>query len=205
MLPKAVPLYRRAPALFTVKAAAVPEFFQGEAAFARDAWKTAEDHYLLALQADSTFVLAAWRLGNVRRWLLSPHAFPPSFYPLDSIRRRALSPVELKLVDAQFAPSEEQRFALYDEALKLASDDAYAALLYGDELFHRGPLVGRPLEDAVAMLRRALAAEPSLAPAWEHLAWALIRLGAVPRRRTRSTVCFARRAARTSRGSICRP
>ena len=177
ILPDGVGLYRRAPALFTVKADAVPEFFLGEEAFARDAWKTAEDHYLRALRADSSFVLAAWRLGNVRRWLLSPQAFPASFYPLDARQRLALSPVELRLVDAQFAPGEAERFRLYDEAVRLAPDDAYAALLYGDELFHRGPLAGRPLTEAVAMLRRSLAIDPSLAPAWEHLAWALIRLG----------------------------
>ena len=177
VLPDAESLYRRAPALFTVKAAAVPDFFQGEDAFARDAWKTAEEHYLRALRADSTFVLAQWRLGNVRRWSLSPHTFPPSFYPLDAQQRLALAPVDLKLVDAQFARTAEQRFRLYEEAVRLGPHDAYAALLYGDELFHRGPLVGRPLTDAVAMLRRSVTIDPTFAPAWEHLAWALIRLG----------------------------
>ena len=177
VLPDAVRFYHGAAALFTVNAAAVPSFFLGEEAFARDAWKTAEAHYLRALAADSTFVLAAWRLGNVRRWLLSPQPFAASFYPLDDRRRRALSPVDVALVEAQFAPGEEERFRRYEQAVRLAPDDAYAALLYGDELFHRGPLTGRPLTDAVAMLRRSAAIDPSLAPAWEHLTWAFIRLG----------------------------
>src|SRR6185437_9451582 len=46
---------------------AVTEFMQGEAAVERDAWLTAEQHYLRALAIDSTFLLAAWRLGNARR------------------------------------------------------------------------------------------------------------------------------------------
>jgi tetratricopeptide (TPR) repeat protein len=85
--------------------------------------------------------------------------------------------VERLLVDAQFAPTAEERFRRYAEAVKLAPGDAYAALLYGDELFHRGPLAGRPLAEAEAMLLRAVTIDPSLAPAWEHLAWARIRLG----------------------------
>ena len=52
------------------------EFLAGEEALARDAWVTAERHYVRAFQLDSGFVLAGWRLGNVRRWL-----------PLDMVRR----------------------------------------------------------------------------------------------------------------------
>ncbi len=89
----------------------------------------------------------------------------------------ALPEVDRLLVEAQFAPSGAPRFDRYDAAKRVGQGDAYVRLLYGDELFHRGPLAGRPLEEAATMLSEAAAADPTLAPAWEHLAWALIRLG----------------------------
>jgi tetratricopeptide (TPR) repeat protein len=85
--------------------------------------------------------------------------------------------VDRLLVDAQFAPGGNQRFARYEEALRRAPQDAYPALFYGDELFHRGPLAGRPRDDAIRMLQHAVRLDSLLAPAHEHLAWALIRSG----------------------------
>ena len=78
---------------------------------------------------------------------------------------------------AQFASSGEARFAQYQAALAAAPDDPFAPLLYGDELFHRGPLAGHSLAEALAMLRESIARDSTMAPAWEHLAWAHIRMG----------------------------
>jgi serine/threonine protein kinase/tetratricopeptide (TPR) repeat protein len=171
--------FRRGGALARVSPEAALEFLQGEDAFARDAWLTAERHYSRALQLDSTFLLAAWRLANARRWmpLRREPPFPPDFLSLFHARAQALSEVDRRLVQAQFAPSGPRRFAWYEEARRAGPGDAYTMLLYGDELFHRGPLAGRPLSEAAAMLDAAAAADPTLAPAWEHLAWSLIRLG----------------------------
>jgi tetratricopeptide (TPR) repeat protein len=162
---------------FTQNAQAAAAFWTGEEASSRGAWRTAEEAYLRALAADSTLVLAKWRLGMARRWSISPETFPPGFYPLDSSARQSFSRTEATLVDAQFARSAAQRFALYRQALDSAPSDPHASLLYGDELFHRGPLAGLPLDSAVVMLTLAVGADPFMAPAWEHLAWARIRLG----------------------------
>ncbi len=158
---------------------AVDHFLLGEEAFARDAWLTAERHYLRAFRLDSSFVLAGWRLGNARRWLplRTGPPYPPGLYRLYQANRDAVPPVDRHLIEAQFQPSGAARFEQYERAMLVASDDPYAPLLYGDELFHRGPLAGRPLRDAVLLLERALAIDSTLAPAWEHLAWALIRQG----------------------------
>ncbi len=168
--------------------AARSEFYLGEAAFARDAWLTAERHFARALELDPGFTLAAWRLGNVRRWmpLRGGSPYPPGLLALYEADPEALPEVDRHLIEAQFRPSGAPRFARYEEALKVSRGDPYAALLYGDELFHRGPLAGRPLEDAVRMLERSLSIDSTLAPAWEHLAWALIRLG--ERERARSAL-----------------
>jgi tetratricopeptide (TPR) repeat protein len=179
VFPRSKQLYRSAGALAGVSPRAVREFLFGEDASERDAWLTAERHYLNALVLDSTFVLAAWRLANARRWMpLRPEApLPVGFPSLYRSYGSKLPRLDRLLVEAQFAASAEERFRLYDTALAVAPHDAYPALFYGDELFHRGPLSGRTIDRAVATLQRAVSLDSSLAPAHEHLAWALIRLG----------------------------
>lgn len=173
---------RRVSALAKVGPDAIDHFLLGEAEFARDAYATAEQHYLRALELDSTFVLAAWRLGNARRWLplRSDPAYPAGLFELFERNRDAVPPTERYLLEAQFQPSGAPRFERYDRALLVAGNDPYPALLYGDELLHRGPLAGRSIQDAVTLLERAVRTDSTQAPAWEHLAWALIRLGDGP-------------------------
>ncbi len=164
-------------ALARITPEAVDEFLLGEAAFARDAWLTAERHYLRAYQLDSSFVLAGWRLGNARRWmpLRTDPPYPPGLFELLQDQGDAVPALDRQLIEAQFQRSGAPRFEQYEKAMLVAGNDAYAPLLYGDELFHRGPLVGRSQGEAVRMLERAVASDSTLAPAWEHLAWALIR------------------------------
>ena len=142
--------FRRGAAAAQVSPEAALEFLQGEDAFARDAWLPAERHYERALALDSTFLLAAWRLGNARRWmpLRSEPPFPKGFLELFRARGEALPEVDRRLIEAQFAPSGAPRFERYEEARRVGRGDAYTMLLYGDELFHRGPLAGRPLSEA---------------------------------------------------------
>ena len=174
---------RKADVLASAKPEAVEQFLLGEHAFARDAYLTAERHYLRAFQLDSTFVLAGWRLGNARRWLplRTDAAYPPGLFELFERNRAAVPAADRYLLEAQFQPSGAARFERYEQALLVAGDDPYPSLLYGDEVFHRGALAGRPLREAVQLLERAIATDSTLAPAWEHLAWALIRMGDGPR------------------------
>ena len=179
VLPRTEALYRSAGALAGVSPPAAREFLFGEDASERDAWLTAERHYLRALALDTTFVLAAWRLANARRWMpLRPDPpLPVGFLDLYRSYGSRLPPLDRQLIEAQFAASAQERFAHYEAALRLDPRDAHPALFYGDELFHRGPLSGRPRDHAIAMLQRAVMLDRSLAPAHEHLAWALIRSG----------------------------
>jgi tetratricopeptide (TPR) repeat protein len=200
------PRFRKADALSRVPPEALNQFLLGEEAFARDAWLTAERHYLRAFQLDSSFVLAGWRLGNARRWLplRTDPPYPPGLFELFQANREGVPAVDRHLIEAQYQPSGAARFERYERAMEVAGDDPYAPLLYGDELFHRGPLAGRPLRDAIPLLERAVATDSTLAPAWEHLAWALIRLG----ERERSDVALShleRLAARAEESEIHLP
>jgi tetratricopeptide (TPR) repeat protein len=162
-----------------IRREAVSEFVLGDNALAREQWLAAERHYLRAFQLDSTFVLAGWRLGNVRRWmpLRTEPPYPAGLLTLLHQHEGGVPEVDRRLIEAQFRPSGAPRFEQYEKATHLAGGDANAYLLYGDELFHRGPLAGRSMGEAAEMLKRAVSADSTLAPAWEHLAWARIRLG----------------------------
>ena len=179
ILPHAKQLSRNVGGLAGVDPRAVADFLSGEAAADQDAWLTAERHYQNSLRIDSTFVLAMWRLANVRRWMPSRSSthVPPSFLSLYRSRQRSLPAKDRLLIEAQFAPSGDQRLGLYQRAVGEAPRDAYVALFYGDELFHRGPLAGRSRDSAIAVLQRVVGLDSSLAPALDHLTWALIRSG----------------------------
>jgi tRNA A-37 threonylcarbamoyl transferase component Bud32/tetratricopeptide (TPR) repeat protein len=195
VLPHAKQLSRNLGGLAGVDPRALPDFLSGEAAAERDAWLTAERHYQNALAIDSTFVLAMWRLANARRWmpLRSNPALPPGFLALYRSRGNNLPAKDRLLIEAQFAPTGDGRLGLYEDALRQAPRDAYVALFYGDELFHRGPLSGRSQDSAIAVLRRVVELDSSLAPALEHLTWGLIRSGRGPE--ARQTLDALHRAA----------
>jgi tetratricopeptide (TPR) repeat protein len=179
ILPHAKQLSRNRRGLAGVDPRAVADFLSGEAAAEQDAWLTAERHYQNALAIDPTFVLAMWRLATARRWMpLRPGGpLPPGFLSLYRSHGTNLPAKDRLLIEAQFATTGDQRLALYQEAVRQAPRDAYIALFYGDELFHRGPLSGWSRDSAVAVLQRVVALDSSLAPALEHLTWALIRSG----------------------------
>ena len=157
--------------------AALGEFLKGEDAFAEDAWSDAERHFREALQLDTSFARAAWRLANAQRW----RRVTSSVNLRDVVRRhgRYLKPLDSLLIEAELMPTGAARYRSYERALARddAVNDPYARLLYGAELMHRGPLAGVPLDSGAAVLEEAVAQNPSLAPAHDQLVWALIRLG----------------------------
>lgn len=158
-----------------VPLAALKAFLRGEAAFAQDAWALAQQYYEIALRADSTFALAEWRLANVKHWRRLPYTFD-----LGSVYRRhasRLRPHDRRLIEALLEQDLELRFAKLDSAIRRVPADGYARLLQGEELFHRGPLVGRELDQAVSVMADAVARDSSLALAYDHLILAYTRFG----------------------------
>jgi tetratricopeptide (TPR) repeat protein len=151
------------------------EFLRGEAAFQQDAWSLAERHFESALDLDSTFALAAWRLANVKRWRRLPYDDDlRHLYGRDDARLR---PLDRDLIAALNEPAIEVRLARLDSVIARFPDDAYARLLLAEELFHRGPLVGRGLEEGTRAMADAVARDSSLALAYDHLVFAAIRQG----------------------------
>jgi tRNA A-37 threonylcarbamoyl transferase component Bud32/tetratricopeptide (TPR) repeat protein len=173
--PRSDALFEPIEGLGRVPLNALKEFLQGEAAFAQDAWSGAQRHYELALAEDSTFALAEWRLTNVKRWRRLPYEGD-----LRSVYRKHASRLrqpDRELIEALLEPDLERRFALLDSIVAGRPADGYARLLQGEELVHRGPLVGRGIEQAVPVMAAAVGRDPALALAHDHLVLAPVRFG----------------------------
>jgi len=160
---------------------ALSEFLAGERAFERDAWTRAADHFERALGIEPTFALAAWRLADTRRWRRIPTdtdlgaiyaEYKDSFRPLDAL-----------LISAQLEPNIAKRLERYALAASSYPNDAYAKLLYGSEIFHRGALSGESLENALSVLEEARRLNPRSGPVLNQVVWAQIRLGDQPKAR----------------------
>lgn len=173
--PLRVTRYVPRPELRGVPFYALKAFLRGEEAFGRDEMSGAEGFYRQALDADSTFALAEWRLANVRRWRRRPYDSD-----LRALRDRPglrLGPTDRRLLDALVEPNLRRRFAMLDSTVAAFPDDAYARLIYGEELWHRGPLVGFDVAEARRMMAAVVVVDSTLAQAYDHIIMYHIRQG----------------------------
>jgi serine/threonine protein kinase len=149
-------------------------FLDAEQLVARAEWENAYAAYVQAEAADSTCWLCAWRLSDVERWLGREHdparvrryldhasLFPDWYQSLMRASQLRLAP----RLDTLRHVTERWR------------DFFLGHLELGDELFHRGPLVGHRRAEAIPALETAARRRPDFAPAWEHLAWVDIAEG----------------------------
>jgi hypothetical protein len=137
-------------------------------------WGEAYRSYLAAVATDSTCLLCELRLNDVERWLLLPHDPARSRRILTEID--SFPPTYRSVIRAGFLPT-ARRLDTLSSVTARSGGFALAWFLLGDELFHRGPLIGRRRAEAIPPLRRAAAVQPDFAPAWEHLAWTLTAEG----------------------------
>jgi hypothetical protein len=173
--PDRVARYVPRPDLQGVPWPALKSFFSGEEAFGRDQHTRAEAFYSDALRADPDFALASWRLANVRRWRRLP-----TKVDLQAVYRRdagRLDATDRRLLEALIEPDLTRRFAILDSVVAADPDDAYARLIYGEELWHRGPLIGLDVTEALRMMASAVAADSALAQAYDHIVMYHIREG----------------------------
>jgi len=171
----------RSPLVGSLPASALPRrflgligFAEGEQFVAETQWERADSTYRRAERADSSCWICSWRITDVGRWLgrepdpkrvrsYSMHAdsLPP---PYRNIILASALPLRARL-DSLRAVTEEFR------------DDFNGWFQLGDELFHRGPLLGHRRAEAIPAFERAARLRPEYGPAWEHLAWAAIAEG----------------------------
>jgi serine/threonine protein kinase len=161
---------------------ALISFIEGERALLRDDRLTAEARYQEAILLEPSFAMATWRLSQVRRWLIKASGI--DLQALYDQQGSELGEVDRALLEARIAPPGAERLAMHGEVVARYPQDAYSALLYADELFHRGPLLGISLDSARTMFRIAVARDSFLAPAYEHLILLAIQQGRADDART---------------------
>ncbi|MEO6067106.1 MAG: serine/threonine-protein kinase [Gemmatimonadales bacterium] len=148
--------------------AGLAEFLVAERLVGQARWGEAYQAYTRLEAIDSTCLLCSWRIGEVERWLgmtrdpartrrslLHVDSFPPVYR---SLIRAASVPLPARLDTLGHAAAQDRSFFLPWVHL-------------GDELFHRGPLVGHTRHEALEPLEHAGRLRPDYAPIWEHLAW----------------------------------
>ncbi|MGH7607212.1 MAG: tetratricopeptide repeat protein, partial [Gemmatimonadales bacterium] len=150
----------------------------GQDAFRQDAWADAERHFRRALELDPRFAQAAWSLALIRKWQRdSSHVL--ILRTLYQTQRDDLPPLQRLLSEAELDPDLHRRIALFAEAARRFPLSTDALLLFGNELYHRGPLVGISLDSGLAVLE-ATAERETFSTARVHAALGHIRLGHRP-------------------------
>ena len=146
----------------------VQAFLRAEKLFAEGRWAEAGLGYVHAEAVDTTCYLCSWRMNELGRWLRANpdpapkyadhiEAFPAHYQRLI---RSTLVPLRAGLDTLMVGTLESPYFFL-------------GLFRLGDEMFHRGPLVGHARAEAIEAFHETINLRPDFAPAWEHLAWAM--------------------------------
>src|SRR5256885_8125150 len=149
--------------------AGLVRFLEAEQLVAEERWQAADTAYKSAEQTDNTCWICSWRITEIDRWLgRQPDA--------DRVLRVQLHADSLPALYRSLirAPQLPERQRL--DTLRAAAEGSREIFLgwfqLGDELFHRGPLVGHRRSEAIPAFERAARLRPDFRPSWEHLAWA---------------------------------
>ena len=163
------------PSLGAVTTRSIPAlraFLEGERDILKSSWRPAAGAFARAIEADSTFWLAQWRYAYARSW---------SFDPIDSgvVRayqehRSVLPEQDRRLIEALMVDTLSGQL---EQLRRLTGDfpDYWPGWMqYADWLVHWMPPLGATNAEAAMALERTIELNPSLNPAWDHLAWMAI-------------------------------
>jgi serine/threonine-protein kinase len=165
-------------ALRTRSVPALRAFLQGEGEITGGQWEAAALSYQRAMEADPTFWLAYARHVYARHWSL----LEPGDSVVELLRRsRAELPERERLSTEAIILEGQDSIARSLERARAAGerypDSWFGWLIDGDELLHYGPVLGHTLDESRAAFERAIALNPRLIPAWEHLMPVALRQG----------------------------
>jgi hypothetical protein len=165
----------RSPLAGSLPASALPRRFQGliglaegEQFVAETQWERADSTYRQAERADSTCWICAWRITDVSRWL--GREPDPKLLRIFSVHADSLPPPYRNIILASTLPL-RARLDTLRAVTEGFRDNFLGWFQLGDELFHRGPLLGHRRAEATPAFERAARLRPDYGPAWEHLAW----------------------------------
>ncbi|MCK5411345.1 MAG: hypothetical protein KAJ67_04575 [Gemmatimonadetes bacterium] len=163
---------RRIAAVTTASLTALKSYLAGEQAYRVAQFELALASFQLAIEEDSSFALAHYRLSLAAEWLSRPEL---SFDAAMAAHRHAarLSERDRRLLEAFLAwrRGEVQRAEdLYRAHVGAYSDDVEGWFQLGEVLFHANALRGRSVMDARAAFAEVLTLEPDDSNAALHMA-----------------------------------
>ena len=155
---------------------AANSYFRGVDAFRVGKWAEAEQHFNQALERDPGMLQAAWELMIAQRFQRKDDG--PILHRLLA-GRDSLPPFYVALVEAQLTPELHARFDKYQEVVRNYQRASKSLLLYTNEAFHRGPLIGRRVSQAVDTMRKLALVDPDMnhTSVYDISIWGNIRLG----------------------------
>jgi tetratricopeptide (TPR) repeat protein/tRNA A-37 threonylcarbamoyl transferase component Bud32 len=163
----------RVSAITTQSIPALKAYLEGEQAFRRSQFETAQQAFARAVDADSTFAMALHRLALSYGWSINIFAEQLSRYELAAVRhsgglpeRDSLSILGSKLIDVD---GDLAAIQVYQDLSVRYPDDLEAWYGLGEAYFHLGAQLGHPPTSAIAPFEQALALDSSFAPALIHL------------------------------------
>lgn len=156
--------------------AALDAYFEGQRLFQAGSWHDAEERFATAERIDSTLEQATWHKLIARQWQALP--FKAELAQLaDRIGpdRGVLS----GLLAAQLEPDLERRMVRYDSLAKAFPNAPMVRQMQANELFGRGPLIGRPLSEGIEAFRLAGQEIPELDQpnTYTQTVWGAVRIG----------------------------
>ena len=167
---------------------AVRAFLRGEQWFRRTTWDSARTSYERAVELDSTFALAYWRLGAIRDWQVSSgDSLAKAYYRLAGERNHGLPPRESLLIvfdslkgtldegtltDSASEQRVQRLLRTAGEATRRYPNDPESWVALGEAGMHFGPGRGVSYETTLSAFARAIALDSAYALSYIH-AWQL--------------------------------
>jgi tetratricopeptide (TPR) repeat protein len=155
---------------------AVKEYLIGQSQYRQARFTNAATHFNRALEADSTFALAAVGLQLTSGWGVVEASNLPRASRLIRSNRNRLSAPDLDFAQALVGEDAQPRtirqtIDSWNAVITRYPDRADAWFQYGDVLTHRGRLVDQPdaWQQSKVAFNRALALDSSYTPALVHL------------------------------------
>ncbi len=149
---------------------ALKAYLAGEQKYRRSQWEAAIAHYTRAVEADSTFALALYRLSQTYGWM-------GVFGASSELRSRAarfahrLPERQALLLSgaSEYVQGRLSAIEILEELTTRYLDDAEGWYQLGEAYFHLGGQGLYPLEKFRTAFRRAIALDPTFGPAYIHL------------------------------------
>jgi tetratricopeptide (TPR) repeat protein len=168
----AIPEFRVS-AMTTASIPALRSYLEGEQAFRRSQFTEAQTAFTRAIEHDSTFAIAHYRLAQTYGWFQGLGASEVPRYLVAAERHSAgLSQRDSLLIGGwklADVDGDLDAIPLFQSLAARYSDDLEVWHGLGDAIFHMGAQIGLPLTAAIEPLERTLALDSTFAPALIHL------------------------------------